>query len=112
MTVRLARPASPDPEAKRQAAEERIRAACSLLADALVELATAAPAVEQPIELLSVEEAARRLGGIARSTLYQLMGTGAVRSVEVGGRRFVPSSEVEAIAAGRPRPGRGGKDAA
>jgi excisionase family DNA binding protein len=120
MTVRLASPASPDADARRRASEDRVRTACSLLAESLIDLGSLAPVPEQPVELLSVEEAARRLGGIARSTLYQLMGTGAVRSVEVGGRRFVPSSEVEAIAAGRPgsrsrsaaarpRPMRGGR---
>jgi hypothetical protein len=121
LTVRVHRASSSDPEAKRQAAAERIRTACSLLADALIELAETTPAAEQPVELLPVGEAARRLGGIARSTLYQAMGTGAIRSVEVGGRRFVPSSEIDAIAAGRPRSrsvaagprtGRGGNDAA
>jgi len=108
MTVRLARPTSLAPEVKRQAAADRIRTACGMLADALIELAETAPAPEQPVELLSVEEAARRLGGIARSTLYQAMATGAVRSVTVLGRRFIASSEIEAIAAGRGRhPGRG-----
>jgi excisionase family DNA binding protein len=101
MSLRLARSASLDPEARRQAAEERIRAACAQLADAMIELAAAMPAEPRPVELLTVDEAAERLGGIARSTLYAAMGTGAVRAVSVGGRRFVPSSEIDRIAEGR-----------
>jgi excisionase family DNA binding protein len=97
MTVRL------DSDSRRRLAEDRVRAIALELADAVIDLAAMAPAAPQAVELLSVEEAARRLGGIARSTLYQLMSSGAVRSVEVGGRRFVPSSEVDGIAAGRPR---------
>ena len=97
MTVRL------DSDSRRRLAEDRVRAIALELADAVIDLAAMAPAPPQAVELLSVEEAARRLGGIARSTLYQLMAAGTVRSVEVGGRRFVPSSEVDAIAAGRPR---------
>jgi excisionase family DNA binding protein len=103
VSVRLARPISLDSDAKRRLAEARIRQVCDELAAAVIDLAAMAPAPPQAVELLSVEEAARRLGGIARSTLYQLMSSGAVRSVEVGGRRFVPSSEVDGIAAGRPR---------
>lgn len=102
------RPASLDPDAQRQMAEDRVRAVCGLLADALVDLAALTPAEQPPIELLSVDEAARRLGGIARSTLYQLMGSGSVRAVSVGGRRFVPSSEVDRIAAGEVRARRPG----
>ncbi|MGA3030313.1 MAG: helix-turn-helix domain-containing protein [Candidatus Limnocylindrales bacterium] len=109
-TLRLTRPL--DPEARRVAAEDRVRLACSQLADALVELAAAAPAETRPVELLDVATAAQRLGSISRSTLYTLMASGAVRAVSVGGRRLIPSSEIERIAAGRP-PGRmpGGRDA-
>jgi excisionase family DNA binding protein len=91
-----------------------------MLADAIVDLAATMPPATHPVELVAVDAAAKRLG-IARSTLYQIIGTGAIRSVQVGGRRFVPSSEIEAVAEGRqngpasqrgrPKAGKGGPHA-
>jgi excisionase family DNA binding protein len=104
MTLRLARTVSADPAAKRQAAEDRIRLICGELAEAMIALAALTPAPRQPIELLDVPEAARRLG-LARSSLYAALGRGEVRAVRIGGRVTIPSSEIEAIAAGR-HPGR------
>jgi excisionase family DNA binding protein len=46
-----------------------------------------------PPRLLSPAEFAAR-AGIARSTLYQLLGSGAIRSTRVGRRRLIPESEV------------------
>ena len=84
--------------------EARLDVAVRELVAALVAVATeravaqAKPAA--PVELLDVKEAARRLGGMSRSTLYQLMTAGTVQSVTIGGRRLVPSTEVERLAGG------------
>jgi predicted DNA-binding transcriptional regulator AlpA len=92
------------------AAEDRVREAVDLLAEALIALAheqateAARPA---PVELLDVRTAAQRLGGMSRSTLYQCMTAGTVQSVTVGGRRLIPSTEIERLATSdRPRRGR------
>jgi len=37
------------------------------------------------------------LGGISRSTLYQLFRDGALRTVKIGTRTFVPQSEIDAL---------------
>jgi excisionase family DNA binding protein len=47
-----------------------------------------------PRLLLTPEEAARALG-VGRTTLYELLRTGAVTSVRIGGSRRVPTSAVE-----------------
>jgi excisionase family DNA binding protein len=47
-----------------------------------------------PKLLLTPEEAARALG-VGRTTLYELLRTGAVTSVRIGGSRRVPTSAVE-----------------
>jgi excisionase family DNA binding protein len=47
-----------------------------------------------PKLLLTPEEAARALG-VGRTTLYELLRTGAVTSVRIGGSRRVPPSAVE-----------------
>ncbi len=97
------------------AAEDRVRVASSELAEALIALAheqateAARPA---PVELLDVRTAAQRLGGMSRSTLYQAMTAGTVRSIRVSGRRLIPSSEIERIATSdRPRTPRRGRAA-
>lgn len=40
-----------------------------------------------------------RLGGIGRTTLFELIRTGKLRSVKVGKRRMVPDSEIDAYIA-------------
>ncbi len=50
--------------------------------------------------LLSVEEAARRLG-IRRTLMYTLMMSGEVRSIHVGRLRKVPAQALEAFVARR-----------
>ena len=45
--------------------------------------------VQEPVLLLRVEEAALRLG-IGRTSLYRLIGTGDVESVQIGGLRRIP----------------------
>ena len=44
---------------------------------------------QEPVLLLRVEEAALRLG-IGRTSLYRLIGTGDVESVQIGGLRRIP----------------------
>jgi excisionase family DNA binding protein len=51
---------------------------------------------EQPdhgVELLSIPEAARRLG-IGRSRVYEEIGRGTLRSLKVGRRRLIPSDAI------------------
>jgi excisionase family DNA binding protein len=78
------------------ATESRIRAAFARLADELVEVLaeSGAPATEQPDRLLTVPEAMAALGGIARSTFYDLLAEDAIRTILVGKRRLVPQSAV------------------
>jgi excisionase family DNA binding protein len=40
--------------------------------------------------LITTNEAARRLGGVGRSTLYDLIRSGRLRTVKIGRRRLVP----------------------
>lgn len=85
-------------------AEDRVQAALVELGSALVDLAretatatTTPPA--GPVELLSIAEASRRLS-ISRSSLYQAIAAGRIRSVRVGGRRLIGAAEIARIAAG------------
>lgn len=100
MSPRLVDRASIDPEQRRQAAEERIRAIALEFADAVIALAAATPAPAQPIELIDIATAARRLG-LARSSLYAALGRGEVRAIRIGGRVHISSSEIERICEGR-----------
>ena len=59
----------------------------------------ARPAPAAPVELLSPKVAAARMG-LSRSTFYLALNHGTVRSVKVGGRRLIPSTEIDRIAAG------------
>lgn len=54
------------------------------------------PAAGQPLAplLLSVEQAAEMLG-IARTSMYRLIGTGEVESVQVGRLRRIPMACLE-----------------
>jgi excisionase family DNA binding protein len=57
-----------------------------------------------PKLLLTPKEAARVLG-VGRTTLYELLRTGAVTSVRIGGSRRVPTSAVEDFVRGLTTPG-------
>jgi excisionase family DNA binding protein len=48
-------------------------------------------------ELLSVAEAARRLGGISKWTIHSWLSQGKIRRTKVGGRTMVRSSELEKV---------------
>ena len=81
---------------------ERLEAALIELAAALrAEIRGELAATDAPVELLSVEEAARR-AGISRTLFYAQIMNGKVRSLRVGRRRLVPATElaklVEAVA--------------
>jgi excisionase family DNA binding protein len=78
----------------------RLEAAVAELVDALrAELAPPAPETS-PERLLSVDEARRAMGGIARSTLYDLIAHGKIRSLAIGRRRTIPESAIAEFAAG------------
>lgn len=44
--------------------------------------------------LLSVEEAAKRLGGISKWTVHAWLGQGKLRRTKVGGRTMIRESEL------------------
>ena len=45
-------------------------------------------------KLLTVEQAAEELGGVSRSTLYQLIRSGELASVKIGSRRLIPAESI------------------
>jgi excisionase family DNA binding protein len=55
--------------------------------------------------MLSVQEAAGELG-ISRSLTYELLSSGALRSVKIRRRRLVPREAIEAFIARLPAAGR------
>ena len=59
---------------------------------------TTAPRLDGPADLLTVEEAARRLR-IGRTTMYGLISAGVIESVTIGRRRLVPPECVTAYVA-------------
>ena len=66
--------------------------------DALAEyIATSAPEPVPPAELLTIAEAARRVH-VARSTVTRWADTGALATVDLDGRRWVPRAELERLA--------------
>lgn len=86
---------------------DRLVAAVTELVDAIraeVREERSAQVAAVPDRLLSIDEAARQLGGIARSTVYQEIGAGRLRTIKVGRRRLVPSSAlIDFIDGRRPR---------
>ncbi len=48
-------------------------------------------------DLISVSEAARRLGGIAKSTVYAWLTDGKLRRTKVGSRTMIRVSELEKV---------------
>ena len=59
---------------------------------------TTEPRLDNPADLLTVEEAARRLR-IGRTTMYSLISAGTIESVTIGRRRLVPPECVTAYVA-------------
>ncbi|HZH16126.1 MAG TPA: helix-turn-helix domain-containing protein [Archangium sp.] len=58
-------------------------------------LRPAPPRSLRDAHLLSLREAARRLGMDRKTTLMKLICTGQLRGVETGGRLRIPASEIE-----------------
>jgi excisionase family DNA binding protein len=56
------------------------------------------PLITEPPRCLRVEDVARALG-IGRSTVYDLIRSGRLRSIKIGRRRLVPRDAVEALIA-------------
>jgi excisionase family DNA binding protein len=50
-------------------------------------------------ELLSVEQAAQRLGGVSRWTIYAWLSQGRLRKTKVGSRVMIRESDLEAFVA-------------
>jgi excisionase family DNA binding protein len=76
------------------AEEVRVRAAVEELTAAIMAAAAAPkPATDAPERLLSVDEAAARLG-IGRSRLYLELGSGRLGSLHVGRRVLIPASAI------------------
>jgi len=48
-------------------------------------------------QLLSVEEAARRLGGISKWTIHAWLSQGKLRRTKVGGRTMIRESELQKV---------------
>lgn len=69
--------------------EDRIRQAALRFADELLEaLRAATPAAPAPPDrLLSLKAAGEALGGLARSTVHELVRTGRLPSVQIANRR-------------------------
>jgi excisionase family DNA binding protein len=50
-----------------------------------------------------VEGAGRRLGGIGRTTVYELIASGKLEAVKLGSRTLVTATSIEALLASLPR---------
>jgi excisionase family DNA binding protein len=46
-------------------------------------------------KLLSIEQARHQLGGISRSTVYELINSGDLQRVKLGGRAFIPQASID-----------------
>jgi excisionase family DNA binding protein len=83
-------------------AEERLRAAFVELTEAVIELAhePTSSSERTAAELLSPREFARR-SSLSRTSVYELIGEGRLRSARVRGRRLIPSSELARLIGGQ-----------
>jgi len=77
----------------------RLDAAVSELADAIREEVRAelAGPTDGPPELLSIGQAAHRLG-VGRTALYALITAGRLRSIRIGRRRLIPGDSLAELA--------------
>jgi len=78
--------------------ETRLDAALHELAEAIREEVARTTPADVPERLLSIDDAAERLG-IGRSRLYDELAAGRLRSLKVGRRRLVPASALAAYVA-------------
>ena len=46
-------------------------------------------------KLNDIEGTQRKLGGLGRTRVFDLIGTGELKSVKIGRRRFVPDSAIQ-----------------
>jgi len=53
--------------------------------------------------LLSVEEAARRLGGLSKYTIHAWLSTGKLRRTKVGSRTMIRESELHKVIRDEPK---------
>lgn len=53
--------------------------------------------ITEPVTLHPVPDAQALLGGIGRTTLYQLVAEGEIATVHIGRRMFVPSDAIRAF---------------
>ncbi len=60
---------------------------------------TTAPPDTTPAALLPLDAACRALGGISRSTLYELARAGRIELLKLGSRSFVPRASVDRLIA-------------
>jgi excisionase family DNA binding protein len=51
-------------------------------------------------KLLDIEATQEQLGGLGRTTVFELIRAGKLRSVKVGKRRMIPQSQIDAYIAG------------
>lgn len=64
-------------------------------------------------QLISVEEAARRLGGLSKYTIHSWLSSGKLRRTKVGSRTMIRESELQrVIEDGGKSPGRARSDIA
>lgn len=77
---------------------DRLEAAIRELASALLdELRPDAETSGRPVELVSIEEAARRCS-IGRTSMYRLVARGEVRSLKIGRRRLIAADAIAQFA--------------
>lgn len=84
--------------------EDRVRAAFAELAEAVIGLVAEGDVprgttTDDRVELLTVEEFGRRCG-LGRSSAWNAVSSGRVRSIRIGGARRVPATELARLAAG------------
>ena len=53
-----------------------------------------------PRAAYTIDETCALFGGASRDWLYRQIREGRIQSLKLGGRRFIPRSEIERIAAG------------
>lgn len=51
------------------------------------------------VQLLSIEETSRALGGVSRATVYRLIDAGELERVKLGRRALVPAESVRSYVA-------------
>jgi len=63
----------------------------------IIPLAQLAPERTDLDTLISVEEAARRLGGLSKYTIHAWLSSGKLRRTKVGSRTMIRESELERV---------------